>query len=121
MSFTVTISVDATNATLSNATAAAAVSQVLLTPAKPKGLSADKRVSAQLVGDLMPYRAFPVLTSQRLLMPSLSGASTLRPAEWMLIDPSMLTLDGSECNKIGVGFSAFKCAPCSNQPCEPAR
>lgn len=27
---------------------------------------------------------------------------------WMFIDKSLVTLDGSECNKIGVGYSAFK-------------
>lgn len=113
MSFVITVHINATNATTANATAAA-ISSVSLTPAKPRALSTDKRVSAALVGDLLPFRAFPVLTSQRLLMPSLSGTSQLRPADWMLVDPSMLTLDGSECNKIGVGFSAFKCEPRNN-------
>ena len=84
--------------------------EVALTPAQPKGRTPDKRVRAQLVGDLLPYTAFPVLTSQRLLMPSLEDLSALRPADWMLLDPSVITMDGSECNKIGVGFSAFQCA-----------
>jgi len=30
---------------------------------------------------------------------------------WMLVDQSLVTLDGSECNKIGVGFSAFRYQP----------
>jgi Male gamete fusion factor len=107
LSFAITVSINATNATINNA---AAVSSLTLSPAVPRAVSSDKRVLAQLVGDLAPYRAYPVLTSQRLLMPTLTSLSLLRPAEWLLVDPSMITLDGSECNKIGVGFSAFRCA-----------
>lgn len=29
-------------------------------------------------------------------------------ANWMFIPREMVTLDGSECNKIGVGYSAFR-------------
>jgi Male gamete fusion factor len=109
IAFTITITINATNATTD--ASAPTVSAVTLTPSTPKVVSPDKRVSAQLVGDLVPYRAYPVLTSQRLVMPALSNLNQLRPADWMLVDPSMITLDGTECNKIGVGFTAFRCAP----------
>lgn len=113
MDFRITVSV---NVSMPASDAAAAPlpapAQVHLTPAQPKGRTPDKRVRAQLVGDLLPYTAFPVLTSQRLVMPRLLDLSSLRPEDWMLLDPSAITMDGSECNKIGVGFSAFKCALC---------
>ena len=39
---------------------------------------------------------------------------------WMLVDQSLVTLDGSECNKIGVGFSAFRYQPVrAPQPLSP--
>eukprot|EP00892_Ulva_mutabilis_P000250 jgi/Ulvmu1/10225/UM060_0025.1 len=82
--------------------------QTVLNPSNPRASAAGGLVSAQLVGDLLPYRAFPVLTSQLLLMPELASVTRLQPAEWMLLDRGMVTLDGSECNKIGVGFTAFR-------------
>lgn len=116
MDFDITVTVDTSaaqaggNATQGDGSADALppVSQVTLDPSRPAASTAGGRVSAQLTGDLMPYRAFPVLTSQLLLMPALSSVSQLSPAEWMLLDRGMVTLDGSECNKIGVGFSAFR-------------
>lgn len=112
LDFVITISINATAPPPGLLTAAFKASDVLLTPSYPKRRSSDGQVAAQLAGDLMPYNAFPVLTSQLLLMPSLAGVSTLRPSEWMLLEPSMVTMDGSECNKVGVGFSAFRCAQC---------
>lgn len=116
MDFAITVTVDSSSAQAPGTQAQVEsmsgvlpnVTQIVLSPSTPRSTAAGGRVSAQLVGDLTPYRAFPVLTSQLLLMPALSSVSQLNPAEWMLLDRGMVTLDGSECNKIGVGFTAFR-------------
>jgi Male gamete fusion factor len=99
LDFRVTVSINATD---SNTTS------LQLQPSSPRGRSADGAVGASLTGDLLPYSAFPVLSSKYLLMPSLGSVQTLDPNKWMVLDPSMLTFDGTECNKIGVGFNAFR-------------
>lgn len=109
MDFDITVTIDTSSAQPPDASGTLPRSaQVVLNPSAPRASAAGGLVAAQLVGDLLPYRAFPVLTSQLLLMPALSSVSQLRPAEWMLLDRAMVTLDGSECNKIGVGFTAFR-------------
>ena len=44
-------------------------------------------------------------------------------AEWMMIDRSLVSLTGTECDKIGVSYSGFRnaavCAP-KSPPCCPA-
>ena len=45
------------------------------------------------------------------MKPSLPLTHTLvleGTTSWMFIDKERVTLDGTECNKIGVGYSAFK-------------
>jgi hypothetical protein len=121
LNFQITVGVNISTAASTAGQMFANYSQVNLSPSLPKGRTSDKKVSAQLVGDLMPYNAFPVLTSQRLLLPALMDMSQLRPAEWMLVDPTLITMDGSECNKIGVGFSAFRLDPSWAQCFPPVR
>jgi Male gamete fusion factor len=99
LDFRVTVSINATDSN---------VTSLQLQPSSPRGRSADGAVGASLTGDLLPYSAFPVLSSKYLLMPSLGSVQTLDPNKWMVLDPSMLTFDGTECNKIGVGFNAFR-------------
>ena len=40
------------------------------------------------------------------------------PAYWMLIDKTLVSLNGDECNLIGVGYSAFRNEPnaCEGYP-----
>ena len=85
------------------------VSSLTLTPSRPKGVTEDRRVSAHLLGELSSYEAFPVLTSSKFLVRKAPGAlHTLTSNDMMVVDNTMITLDGSECNKIGVGFTAFR-------------
>ncbi len=62
---------------------------------------------ARLIGDFMPSTPPSVLEEQILLRPFHPVDSTSPDDRWLLVDPSMVTLQGDECNKIGVGFSAF--------------
>jgi hypothetical protein len=114
MDFTIAVSVNTSSAVNASALAGSSLSTITLRPSYPRGVTDDRRVSAHLIGDLMPYQAFPVLTSSLLMMPQLVDLSNLQPKLWMLLDNNMVTMDGSECNKIGVGFSAFRCGAFSS-------
>lgn len=101
----------ATNVTLGTTTSNSnnTVSTLTLTPSRPRGVTEDRRVSAHLLGDLASYKAFPVLTSSKFLIRKAPGALfSLTDKDMLVVDNSMVTLDGSECNKVGVGFTAFR-------------
>ena len=61
-----------------------------------------------IVGDFAPTNPPPDLTSKFLLRPRVPTAESTPSANWLLVDRQMVTTDGSECNKIGVGYSAFQ-------------
>lgn len=50
-----------------------------LRPSSPRGRSANGVAGASLVGDLLPYSAHPVLSSQYLLMPGAHPVQLLAP------------------------------------------
>lgn len=80
-------------------------------PTSPGARSADGKIIARLLGDFAPWAETPNLEYKYLTVPS-SPANHARvlagSAEWMLLDRSLFTTDGSECNKIGVSYSAFR-------------
>ncbi|KAG2393955.1 hypothetical protein C9374_003719 [Naegleria lovaniensis] len=77
--------------------------------------------SVALNGDFSQYKALPTFESKMLFVPAypknhpivLEGSKN-----WMLVDKNMVTMSGSECDKIGVSFSAFRNQPnaCSQLP-----
>ena len=84
------------------------------------GRSADGGVVATFIGDFAPAKAPAVLNDQYLLVPDIrslppelvadhpqlsNGGGT---GDWMIIDKDAFELDGSVCNKIGVGYTAFR-------------
>lgn len=80
-------------------------------PGAPGARSADGKIIARLLGDFARPAETPNLEFKYLTVPS-SPANHERVlagvAEWMLIDRSLFTTDGTECNKIGVSYSAFR-------------
>jgi hypothetical protein len=66
---------------------------------------------ATLIGDFAPYQSIPTFESKYLMVPSYP-AEDLRvrdPVNYaMLVDKSRVTLEGAECDKIGVSFNAFQ-------------
>ena len=107
LDFSIALALTVTNGT----TGVNVTSALALSPSQPGVASADGRLQASLVGELMPYRALPVLTSQMLLLPtasSLDAALANHPEKWLLLPTSMVTLDGSECDKVGTAFTAFR-------------
>ena len=96
--------------TLLAADATAAAGKVMLTPMRTAAATDSGRIAARLVGGIAPKQSYPELTSQFLLMPTNADLSAIEFEEWLLVDNTYVTLDDSECNKIGTSFSAFVCA-----------
>lgn len=75
---------------------------------------------ATFVGDFAPPQAPVELSGKYLLVPEMRALSTEAaaahpqlkhgggPEDWMLLDKTHFALDGTVCNKIGVGYSAFR-------------
>ena len=77
-----------------------------LSPDKLEAVSADEGVTVRLEGDFSPYTASDSLSAHLLFIPQTTGMDhAVRNA--MLVPRSEVTLDGSECNKIGTSFRAF--------------
>lgn len=114
MDFELVITVNTTLATnttgdSTNSTSNSSASVLTLGPSRPRGVTEDKRVSAHLLGELASYIQFPVLTSSKFLVRKAPGALwSLGPDDMLVVSDTMVTLDGTECNKVGVGFTAFK-------------
>ncbi|MEW5316239.1 MAG: hypothetical protein WDW38_007620 [Sanguina aurantia] len=97
----------ATNSTLAvGAAIVLNVTQLLVvSPSVPLAVSSGGQVSVTLEGDLAMYTALPVLSNQILMMPQPVTADQSR---WMLLDGSLVSLDGTACNLVGTSFSAFR-------------
>eukprot|EP00127_Corallochytrium_limacisporum_P005923 Clim_evm68s214 gene=Clim_evmTU68s214 len=67
---------------------------------------------AELVGSFALSSPMADHSSRMLLIPHPGDPNHRQrqdmPNSWLLVDKSMISLDGNECDKIGVGYSAFK-------------
>ena len=81
----------------------------------------DKWLIARLIGDFAPFQQYPELTQKYLAVPA-QPPEHPRVQEgvknWMIVDKTLVELDGLTCNKIGVSFEAFRTeyGACSNEP-----
>lgn len=89
---------------LGNSTSYETQSQVLSTSRRTE---TNSFFTAKIVGDYLPLDAPPDLSSKMLLIPSAQLNSTVT-GNWLVVDRGMVTLDGNECNKIGVSYPAFQ-------------
>jgi hypothetical protein len=81
-----------------------------LSPSSQTVTNAARTVQVTLQGDLLSYTSAPTFESKFLLIPFTAGqAKTYEgSSKYMLVDQTLFTLDGRECNKIGVSYSAFR-------------
>jgi hypothetical protein len=85
-----------------------------LSPSEQTKVSSNSTVLAKLVGDLVGYTDPPTVTNDYLMVPVPPGEPDPTVplynflSDWMIIPRHMVTIDGSECNKIGVGYTAFR-------------
>lgn len=113
----ITTVTSASNSSAGNSSAPAAAnaattsSEVLtITPSQPFVINNAKTLSAKLLGDLESYAQIPDLSGQYLLVPSPPGQGpneilSSNLDEWMVVDSSMVTTTGLECNKIGISYT----------------
>ncbi|KAJ9505456.1 hypothetical protein QJQ45_026136, partial [Haematococcus lacustris] len=96
------------------APAALLSSEVLtLSPSVPLALSSSRLVSAKLLGDLATYTQLPAISNMVLLVPRPAGWSPDQilagdRSQWLLLESSQFSMDGSQCDKVGTSFSAFR-------------
>ncbi len=83
-----------------------------ITPSRGFVLNADRSVSVRLLGDLDSYRQIQNLDGHWVMIPVEPGIDpnsiyTQNEDMWVILPPSMVTTTG-ECNKVGVGYTAFR-------------
>ncbi|RYQ79857.1 hypothetical protein Ahy_Scaffold1g106648 isoform C [Arachis hypogaea] len=92
------------------------VSEVIVGPENKTVTSQDKFLRVNLIGDFVGYTSIPSFENFYLVVPRRGGPG--QPQElgrnismWMLLERVRFTLDGFECNKIGVSYEAFNQQP----------
>ncbi|ESQ38314.1 hypothetical protein EUTSA_v10028515mg [Eutrema salsugineum] len=93
------------------------VSEVIIGPENRTATANDNFLKANLIGDFAGYTNIPSFEDFYLVIPR-EGAAEGQPVNlggnysmWMLLERVRFTLDGLECNKIGVGYEAFNSQP----------
>lgn len=109
-SYAITINITVNQST-SSASLTSSSTQLVLSPSVISASQATPvGVSARLVGDFSSFTATWDLTSKMLFVPA-GDASDARVAagaqEWLIVPTTMVSTDGTECNKIGVSYAGF--------------
>ncbi|KAI0495217.1 hypothetical protein KFK09_025367 [Dendrobium nobile] len=92
------------------------VSEVVMGPENRTVLSGDNFLRVNLVGDFVGYTSIPSFEDFYLVTPRLGAAGHPENlgknfSKWMLLERVRFTLDGLECNKIGIGYEAYRGQP----------
>ncbi|CAA7018294.1 unnamed protein product [Microthlaspi erraticum] len=93
------------------------VSEVIIGPENRTATANDNFLKVNLIGDFGGYTSIPSFEDFYLAIPR-EAAAEGQPGSlgrnysmWMLLERVRFTLDGLECNKIGVGYEAFNTQP----------
>ncbi|KAK6117097.1 hypothetical protein DH2020_049142 [Rehmannia glutinosa] len=91
-------------------------SEVIVGPENRTAISNDKFLRVNMVGDYVGYTDIPSFDDFYLVIPRQGGPGQPQNlgsnfSMWMLLERVRFTLDGLECNKIGVGYEAFNAQP----------
>uniref|UniRef100_J3M5E4 Generative cell specific-1/HAP2 domain-containing protein n=1 Tax=Oryza brachyantha TaxID=4533 RepID=J3M5E4_ORYBR len=88
--------------------------EVVVGPENKTVVSGDNFLRAKLVGDYAGYTSIPSFEDYYLVTPR-KGAGSGQPqdlgneySKWMLLERVRFTLDGLECDKIGVCYEAYR-------------
>jgi hypothetical protein len=80
----------------------------ILSPYIKMYVSQNHYVAAELVGNFATFEQIPQFSNVMLFVPVSGSIAKEGPKFWMLIDKSRVTLDGTECDKIGSLHYAFR-------------
>ena len=87
------------------------ISTLELSPQNIISIDDNKNILVKLIGDFLPNDLFPRDLSNKFLLIPTSPKNHINVKQgtynWMLVDKTKFSLDGNECDKIGVGFKAF--------------
>ena len=87
------------------------ISKLELSPQNIISTDETNNILVKLIGDFLPTDLFPRDLSDKYLLIPTSPENHINVqfgfSRWMLVDKTQFTLDGNECDKIGVGFFAF--------------
>ena len=87
------------------------ISTLELSPQNIISIDDNQNILVKLIGDFLPGDLFPRDLSNKLLLIPTSPKNHINVKQgthnWMLVDKTRFSLDGNECDKIGVGFKAF--------------
>ncbi|KAL4528472.1 hypothetical protein Ndes2437A_g03041 [Nannochloris sp. 'desiccata'] len=86
--------------------------ELRINPSRGFVLNSDRSVSARLLGDLDSYRQIQNLDGHWVMIPVEPGVDpnsiyTQNEDMWVILPPTMVTTTG-ECDKVGVGYTAFR-------------
>ncbi|XP_020539632.1 protein HAPLESS 2 isoform X3 [Jatropha curcas] len=92
------------------------MSEVIVGPENKTATSKDNFLRVNLVGDFVGYSSLPAFEDFYLVIPRQGEPGQPKDlgrnfSMWMLLERVRFTLDGSECNKIGVNYEAFHKQP----------
>ncbi|XVF10664.1 hypothetical protein REPUB_Repub07fG0201900 [Reevesia pubescens] len=92
------------------------VSEVIVGPENRTASSNDNFLRVNLIGDFVGYSNIPTFEDFYLVIPRQGGPGQPNNlgrnfSMWMLLERVRFTLDGVECNKIGVDYEAFNGQP----------
>uniref|UniRef100_A0A453LDF2 Generative cell specific-1/HAP2 domain-containing protein n=1 Tax=Aegilops tauschii subsp. strangulata TaxID=200361 RepID=A0A453LDF2_AEGTS len=93
------------------------VTEVIVSPENKTVVSKDNFLRVNLIGDFVSHNSMPTFEDFYLVTPRKAGGDGQPQvlgdefSRWMLLERVRFTLDGLECNKIGVGYEAYR-----NQP-----
>ncbi|KAL3499399.1 hypothetical protein ACH5RR_038492 [Cinchona calisaya] len=92
------------------------ISEVILGPENRTATSSDNFLKANLVGDYVGYTSIPSFDNFYLVVPRQGDPGQPHTlgrnfSKWMLLERVRFTLDGLECDKIGVSYGAFNGQP----------
>ncbi|XP_010278564.2 PREDICTED: protein HAPLESS 2 isoform X2 [Nelumbo nucifera] len=92
------------------------ISEVVVGPENRTVLSNDNFLRVNLIGDFVGYTSIPSFEDFYLVIPRQGGPGQPQNlgrnfSMWMLLERVRFTLDGLECNKIGVSYEAYNGQP----------
>lgn len=96
-----------------NASGSHGMKTLALSPDNPTKVMDDGSVEARLKGDLAGYRSLPALQHKYVMVPFPKGMSpgdVLRTGTeaWTILDRDQVSVDGSQCDRVGTSFTAFR-------------
>ncbi|CAG9316759.1 unnamed protein product [Blepharisma stoltei] len=85
--------------------------KIVVSPSVPVQSSAEKDIIVRLIGDFSPNTPPPTLSDQYLFSASRPVSNTrvlMGSRYWMFIDGDDISWDGTQCNKVGSSYTAFR-------------